>query len=263
MVLFCHSMYGMEDKNQIIKHALGLLREQSGDEIVVGFHRDGTLKLDGLACRQTAVFPMGVVHASDSNEVLDGFADFVVGSAAGDTVAAERVHEDYRETCRALGGKGKPGHLSFSSSEIMVTFGKQATNLPGLTAQVRLLSGESRIKSREARIRHPAAVVRPKTIQQVQQCVRWSLNNKAGLSIVGGSHSGNCSWSHVVAVDMSAFHQIAVLPAVTEDGSASASAPLVVVGAGCTSGNIINTTLKAGLAVPLGSRPSVGAELWL
>jgi adenine phosphoribosyltransferase len=262
MVLLCHSMYGMKDKHQIIKHALGLLREQSGDEMVFVFHRDGTLKFDGLACRQMAVFPMGVVHVNDNDEVLGGFADFVAGSATGDTVAAERVHEAYRETCRALGGKGKPGHLSFSSPEIMVTFGKQATNLPRLTAQVRLLS-ESRIKNREARIRHPAAVVRQKTIQQVQQCVRWALDKKAGLSIVGGSHSGNCSWSHVLAVDMGAFHQIAVLPAVTEDSSASASAPLVVVGAGCTSGNIINTTLKAGLTVPLGSRPSVGAGLRL
>jgi hypothetical protein len=235
MVLFCHSMYGMKDKHQIIKHALGLLREQSGNDMVVVFHRDGALELDGLACRQMAVFPTGVVHVRDSDEALVGFADFAAGSAAGDTVAAKSVHEAYRETCRALGGKGKPGHMLFGSPEIMVTFEKQATKLSVLTAQVPLMSGESRIKNREARIRHPATVVRPETIQQVQQCVRWALDNKASLSIVGGSHSGNCSWSHVVAVDMGAFGEIHIHPAGSADESASTSAPLVVVGAGCTS----------------------------
>jgi hypothetical protein len=83
-----------------------------------------------------------------------------------------------------------------------------------------------------------------------------TLPCRAGLSI-------NCSWSHVVVVDMSAFGGIHVLPAESEDGAATTSKPLVVVGAGCTSGEIIGTTFKSGLTVPLGSRPSVGAGLWL
>jgi hypothetical protein len=164
MVLFCHSMYGMKDKHQIIKHALDLLREQSGEEMVVVFHREGSLKLDGLACRQMAVFPTGVVHVRDSDEAFVDFADFVTGSAAGDTVAAKKVDEARHKVCRALGGKGKPGRLLFRSPEIMVMFEKTAPNLSALTAQVPLVSGESRIKNREARIRHPAAVVRPETI---------------------------------------------------------------------------------------------------
>jgi FAD/FMN-containing dehydrogenase len=97
----------------------------------------------------------------------------------------------------------------------------------------------------------------------VQECVRWALENRASLIIVGGSHSGNCSWSHVVAVDMSAFGDIHILSAEGADISASNPAPLVVVGAGCTSGDIIQTTMEAGLTVPLGSRPSVSAGLWL
>jgi hypothetical protein len=169
MILFCHSMYGMQDKHQVIKHALDLLREQSGEEMVVVFHRDGSLKLNSLACRQMAVFPTGVAHVRDNDEALVGFADFVAGSAAGDTVAAKSVHEAYRKVCRALGGKGKPGHLLFSSPEIMVTFEKHAAKLSALTEQIPLVNGETRIKNREARIRHPAAVVRPETIQHVQQ----------------------------------------------------------------------------------------------
>jgi hypothetical protein len=253
----------MRLKSDVIKCALDLPSDGSGHEMVVVFHRDGNLKLDGLVCRHMALFPTGIVHVRDDDEALNAFADFVAGSAMSDTIADETIHEKYREVCRALGGKRKPGHLSFSSPEIMVTFETVATNLSRLTAEVPVVSGETRIKNREARIRHPAAVLRPESIQQVLQCVRWALDNDFGLSVVGGSHSGNCSWSHVVAVDMSAFGEIHVLPAEGEGGSALMSAPLVVVGAGCTSGNIISTTLKAGLTVPLGSRPSVGAGLWL
>ncbi|CAG8400093.1 unnamed protein product [Penicillium salamii] len=39
--------------------------------------------------------------------------------------------------------------------------------------------------------------------------------------------------------------------------------PLLVVSAGCTTGYIIHGTMGRGLTVPLGSRPSVGAGLWL
>jgi hypothetical protein len=260
-------MYGMNPRHEIIKHALSLLRDQSGDEMVVVFHRDGALNLDSLACRHVAVSPTGVVHVrdDDDDDKLDAFADFVAGSSVRDEAIAKKLHKKHREVCRALGDHrdGEPGYLSFSSPEIMAAFGEQAINLSALTAQVPLASRATRIKNREARIRHPAAVVRPETVEQVQRCVRWALDNRAGLSIIGGSHSGNCSWSHVVAVDMSAFGGIHVLPAESEDGAATTSKPLVVVGAGCTSGDIIGTTLKSGLTVPLGSRPSVGAVLWL
>jgi hypothetical protein len=164
MILFCHSLYGMRLKSDVIKCALDLLSDGSGHEIVVVFHRDGNLKLDGLACRHMALFPTGVVHVRDDDEALNAFADFVAGSAICDTSKPEVIHENYREVCRVLGGKRKPGHLSFSSPEIMVTFETVATNLSRLTAEVPVVSGETRIKNREARIRHPAAVVRPETI---------------------------------------------------------------------------------------------------
>jgi adenine phosphoribosyltransferase/phosphomevalonate kinase len=54
---------------------------------------------------------------------------------------------------------------------------------------------------------------------------------------------------------MAAFTEAHVLP-VGED-------PLVVAGAGCKTGDIIRKALEAGLTVPLGARPSVGAGLWL
>ena len=37
----------------------------------------------------------------------------------------------------------------------------------------------------------------------------------------------------------------------------------VVAEAGCKTGDIVRETMAAGLTVPLGARPSVGAGLWL
>ncbi|KAJ2985515.1 hypothetical protein NUW58_g5483 [Xylaria curta] len=58
---------------------------------------------------------------------------------------------------------------------------------------------------------------------------------------------------------MSAFNQVHILPS----GGGSETQPLAIVEAGCKTGDIVRETLSAGLTVPLGSRPSVGAGLWL
>ncbi|KAK4551188.1 hypothetical protein LTR86_011298, partial [Recurvomyces mirabilis] len=63
---------------------------------------------------------------------------------------------------------------------------------------------------------------------------------------------------------MAALDQVHILTG--EEGreaSGSHSRPLVVVGTGCKSGDIIGKTMALGLTVPLGSRPGVGAGLWL
>jgi adenine phosphoribosyltransferase len=63
---------------------------------------------------------------------------------------------------------------------------------------------------------------------------------------------------------MDAFDQVHILTA--GDGgeeSGSDSGPLIVAEAGCKTGDIVRKTMAAGLTVPLGSRPSVGAGLWL
>lgn len=63
---------------------------------------------------------------------------------------------------------------------------------------------------------------------------------------------------------MGAFDQIHILPTV-DDGSNPESKPypLISVGAGCKTGDIIRKTMAARVTVPLGARPSVGAGLWL
>lgn len=266
LILFCHSMYGMKPKSKFIEPALGMLLEQPEGAMVVVFHRDGTMHLDGLVCHRTASLPTGVIRVADNNEVLDCFAPFIAGYVTQDVDTDTAVKSEWRKICRALGRceEANPDHLLFSSPDIMVAFTRHATMLPELTAQVPVVIGEVKIKNREARLHHPASIIRPTEIQHIQQCVRWALKHGASLTVVSGSHSGQCLWPNVVAIDMSAFDQIHVLTVDQEEGtSGSDPGALVVVESGCKSGEIISQTMTAGLTVPMGGRPSVGAGLWL
>jgi adenine phosphoribosyltransferase len=136
--------------------------------------------------------------------------------------------------------------------------------LPKLTAQVPLVKGDKTVKNREARLHRPASIIRPTEVRHVQQCVRWALKHGVGLAVVSGGHSGHCLWPNVVSVDMGAFDQVHILTAGEDGGdSGSDSGSLVVAEAGCKTGDIVRKTMAAGVTVPLGARPSVGAGLWL
>lgn len=263
LVLFCHSMYGMNPKQMFIERALAMLVERPEGGMVVVFHREGTLHLDGLACYRTASFPIGVVRVADHSKVLDAFASFIAGFGMhkGDMQCSgmdEAVLTEWRDLCRALARRedAHPNHLLFSSPDVMVAFTRHATALPELMAQ--MISVKDRIvKNHEARLHRPAATVRPTEIPQIQHCVRWALKHGVGLTVIGGGHSGHCLLSNVVSVDLGAFDQVHVLT------SGEDACPVVVAEAGCTAGNIVHKAMAAGLAVPLGARPSVGAGLWL
>ncbi|KAK5133839.1 hypothetical protein LTR08_007170 [Meristemomyces frigidus] len=266
VILFCHSMYGMKPKHKLIERALGMLLERPEGGIVVVFHRDETLHLDGLTCHRTASFPTGVIRVADEDEALDFFAPLIAGFVMHDADADKGIQIEWRKICRALAHRDEahPDHLFFSSPEIMAAFTQHATALTELMAQVPAVSGANAVKSREARLHHPAAIIRPREIGHVQQCVRWALKHRVGLTVVGGGHSGHCLWPNVVSVDMSAFDEVHIFTAGEEGGTSSSdSGPLVVAGAGCKSGDIVRKTMAAGLTVPLGARPSVGAGLWL
>ncbi|KAJ9129910.1 Phosphoribosyl transferase domain protein [Pleurostoma richardsiae] len=266
IILFCHSLYGLKPKHKFIERALEMLVEQPEGGLVVVFHRDGTLHLDGLLCHRTASFSTGVTRVANCDQVLDSFASFVAGFVMQDMDVDNAIRVEWRKVCRTLGRceEAHPAHLSFSSPNIMAAFTRHATALPELTAQVPLVKEDRAIKNRDARLHRPASIVRPTEVRHVQQCVRWALKHEVGLTVVGGGHSGHCLWPNVVAVDMAAFDQVHILPA--GDGgekSGSAAVPLVVAEAGCNTGDIVRKTMAAGLTVPLGARPSVGAGLWL
>ncbi|OJJ78722.1 uncharacterized protein ASPGLDRAFT_53404 [Aspergillus glaucus CBS 516.65] len=259
-------MYGMKPKARFIERALEMLVERPEGGMVVVFHGDGTLHFDGLVCHQTASFPTGAVSIANNDEVLDCFAPFLAGFVMQDVEADKAIRVEWRKVCRALSRREEahPDHLLFSLSSVMAAFTQHATTLPELTAQVPLLKGDKTVKNREARLHHPASIVRPTEVRHVQQCVRWALKHGVGLTVVGGGHSGHCLWSNVVSVDMGAFDQVHILMA--GDGgeeSGSESVSLIVAEAGCKTGDIVRKTMAAGVTVPLGSRPSVGTGLWL
>ncbi|GAB1196526.1 hypothetical protein APSETT444_005798 [Aspergillus pseudonomiae] len=237
LILFCHSMYGMKPRDKFIEQALDMLVEAPQGGMVVVFHREGTLRLNGLACHQTACFPTGIVRVMNNDEVLDNFASFIAGFVMQDTEADKAIRVEW-------------------------PFTKHATTLPELTARVALVKDKT-VKNREARLHGPASIVRPTEVRHVQQCVQWALKHNVSLTVVGGGHSGHCLWPNVVSVDMSAFDQIHILSAGKAGESSSESDSLVIVEAGCKTGDIVRKTMAAGLTVPLGARPSVGAGLWL
>ncbi|RSL64775.1 hypothetical protein CEP54_004609 [Fusarium duplospermum] len=250
LILFCHSMYGMTPKRDYIKQALEMLTEGG---IIVVFHR-GNLDVGGLVCHKTASFPTGITRLPDELGVFDDFAPFIAGFYMHQALS---LRHEWRKTCRAL-GRQDGDHVIFCSPEIMIAFNKHAAALPKLMAMVPSIKNK-RVKNREASSHQPAAIMRPRKIQHIQQCVEWAREHKVGLAVIGGGHSGHCLQPNVVSVDMSAFNRVNIMKG--ERGSHSGS--LVVIEAGCKAGDIIQKTMEEDLTVPLGSRPSVGAGLWL
>ncbi|UPK94250.1 hypothetical protein LCI18_005185 [Fusarium solani-melongenae] len=246
LIVFCHSMYGMTPKRSYIRHALEMLADEG---LVVVFHRVNP-KFDGLVCQQIASFPTGLTHMPNDSASLDFFAPFIAG------FQAPALRLEWRKICRDL-GRREEANLVFASPEIMVTFNKHATAVPELMSLVPSI-GDKIVKNREAHLHQPAAIMRPTTIQHVQRCVEWARKHQVGLTIIGGSHSGHCIQPSVVSVDMSTFDKLHILK-----GEGSDPGSLVVAEVGCKTGTIIQKTMEEGLIAPLGSRPTVGAGLWL
>lgn len=266
VILFCHSMYGMKPKRKFIERALQMLREDSGAGLVIVFHRSQTLYFDGLASHRTASFPTGTIRLPNDDAVLDRFSPFIAGFNLEDPKADKALHVKWRQLCRGLSSQEEshPGLLFFNAPEIIVAFTRHATAVPELAAQVPLARIERQVKNREARLHRAASIVRPVKIEHIQECVRWARKHDLSLTVIGGGHSGHCLWPNVVSVDMGAFDKVHVHTIGEEGRECSSDAgPLAVVEAGCKTGNIIHQAMVAGLTIPLGARPSVGAGLWL
>ena len=264
IVLFCHSMYGMTPKHAFIERALRLLNERA-EAMVVVFHRDGTLHVGDLVSYRTATFPTGTVRVPNDDDALDNFAPFIAGFVVQGPDLEKAVRVGWRKTCRALGNmKDDCSHeLEFSSPSFMVVFTQHATKLSELIAHVPLLDEPRTIKSSMARLQLPIPIVKPTGVRQVQQCVRWALRYDLKLTVLGGGHSGQCILRNVVCVDMSAFDRVHFVTGNESGGSVSDTGCLIVVEAGCKTGDVVSKTMTRGMTVPLGSRPSVGAGLWL
>ncbi|KAF1918594.1 FAD binding domain-containing protein, partial [Ampelomyces quisqualis] len=260
IVLFCHSMYGMKPKRSYIEQALSMLNSK-GDEMVIVIHRNNSLELNGLVTHRTISLPSGTVKVRNNDASLDTFALFIAGCGAG---VDDATRIKWRTTCRVLGGREKdhPGHLVFDTPDSLMAFNHHATALPRLLAKVPAAPDNSTIKNHQARYHRPAGIVRPTSPKHIQECVQWAIECKVSLTIVAGSHSGQCIWPNVVAVDMSAFNQVQVVACDDQNAIGDMNpCMLVVAEAGCTTESIVRKTLEDGRTVPLGARPSVGGGL--
>ncbi|QKX53311.1 uncharacterized protein TRUGW13939_00389 [Talaromyces rugulosus] len=262
IILFCHSMYGLKPEHRFIQRALNMLVEQPRHGIVVVFHRDRPIQLGSMVCHRVASFPNGEVRVANRDGELDSFASFLAGFVMQDAIMDKDIQAKWRAVCRKLGYKKEfdPDHLFFGSPNIMVAFTQKADRLGEIMAHVPLTRDDRIVKNWEARLHCAASVLRPTEIAQVQKCVRWARGHNVSLTVLGGGHSGHCLWPHVVSVDMGSFDRVHVLA--REEGQEQSS-HLVVAEAGCKTGDIVRETMAAGVTVPLGSRPSVGAGLWL
>ncbi|KAH6614370.1 phosphoribosyl transferase domain protein [Chaetomium sp. MPI-SDFR-AT-0129] len=259
VVIFCHSLYGIAGKDKAVQQAVQMLTAKR-ESMVLVFHRE-RIFLNGLVCRQTASFPEGAVVVKNEDAILDSFAAFMVGFSTTE----ECVRAEWRSVCRQLGRRSPTDqtYLLFRAPEVMVVLSPSALSLPGLAiAGVPTMSGDRIVKNSIARHHRPAAIARPTSLHQVQECVRWALKTNTSLTVIAGGHSGQCILPNVVALDMGAFNRIHIVP--SEQGVSGLNPdPLVVADAGCNAGDIIRGTIAVGLTVPLGARPSVGAGLWL
>ncbi|THV46731.1 hypothetical protein BGAL_0364g00050 [Botrytis galanthina] len=267
LILFCHSMYGMKPKERFIRKALRMLVSSPESGKLVIFHRDHSLELNDLASCYTAIFPTAIFSVEDKDEALDAFFPFVTGFVKQDAEVDMTLRIKWRETCRALAFHDEklPGYLLFSSPQRMVSMTKDANALPYLVSQVPLAKDRI-VKSWEARLHQPTSILRPTTVEHVQQCIQWALKHKLKLTVIGGGHSAYCLWPNVVSLDMEAFNRVHIIrssDSVSKFNTRLGSASLIVAEAGCKAGDIIRKAMEFGLTVPLGSRPSVGAGLWL
>ncbi|KAH8434459.1 uncharacterized protein LDX57_012106 [Aspergillus melleus] len=264
-ILLCHSMYGMKSKRKSIEQALDMLVKRPEGGIVAVFHRDGSLDLDGLVCYRMNSFPNGVLYVANDDKVLDNFAPLIAGFVMGDTAAEKAVRIGWRDICRKLGHYegDHPDHLLFRSSSIMAAFTRHATTLPELMDQVPFMMDNKAVKNREARLHRPSAILRPTEVRHIQACIQWALKYGVSLTVIGGGHSSHCLWPNVVSVDMGAFSQVHVVLPVDDTIDGPESGPFVVAEAGAKTGDVIRKAMAAGMSVPLGSRPSVGAGMWL
>ncbi|KAK6217816.1 hypothetical protein LQW54_003104 [Pestalotiopsis sp. IQ-011] len=262
VVLFSDSTHGMGPRQEFARMALNMLPFNPASGLVVVVREQGTLQLGDLVCHRTELLPRGVLRIPDNDQALVSFASLVANCDLHETDANRDVRDQWRVICRTLGHRDHrhPDHLVFSAPQVISSFSRHGDSKHTRKPEVPLMNGDRAIKNREARLHDSAGVFRPTDLGQLQQCVEWALEHKTGLTVLGGGHSGHCVAPHVIGIDMSAFNQIHIVN--TSDGT-STSGPFVVAQSGCTAGDIMRKTLAAGLTVPLGGRPSVGAGLWL
>lgn len=98
-------------------------------------------------------------------------------------------------------------------------------------------------------VRVPRVRVLPRTLEAVNETVRWAVRNNVPIAVRGGGHSfeGLSASSHLV-IDMRRMNRVTLDP----------RRRIATVEAGATQGQVYDKLAAAGLGVPGGSCPDVG-----
>ncbi|OAL46964.1 hypothetical protein IQ07DRAFT_145620 [Pyrenochaeta sp. DS3sAY3a] len=263
LIVFCHSIYGMASKSGCLTRALDLLVDDPTGTLAV-FHRDGALDLGSLLCQEKISFPEGVASVPDSDEEINRFASFITGIEFEDTEGSSTVRSEWRDLCRSLSSSKLPGHVAFGSPNVMLTFTKHSLAFKELQKNFNSTVQQRQVKNCEASRHGLNLVVKPTSISQIQKCIELAQKSGSGLTVLGGGHSGHCVTPHCVAIDMSGFSQVHVIKSNFRKPEITfGQGTLVIAESGSTIGDIVKGSAEAGVIVPLGARPSVGAGLWL
>lgn len=77
VMLFCHSMYGIQPRAEFIRRAIKFLVELPKNGLVIMFYRDEQWDLAGLIYHGQATHPMGTISIRDHDKDLNNFSSFI------------------------------------------------------------------------------------------------------------------------------------------------------------------------------------------
>jgi hypothetical protein len=238
VVILSHCLYRSEIKIGIIDHALKFVSPGGILFIVHRWEAGGTLEKICEACTTKSI----VYHC----HIWDSQLDF------------SNLNESERQRMNAY----TKGDVPLKGQKILVnrTMSYIAIEPSSCTLRQKEIHRSVQEANRRvghlARLKNPAAVVKPNTVVGIQACLRAASQRTFGsgkVTVIGGGHSENCIDDNAIAIDMQLWNHVEV----------DQNKRLVRVGGGASIGAVTRECEKYGLVVPLGDRPGVGIGLIL
>lgn len=238
VVILSHCLYGAENKLCLIDHALKFVSPGGILFIVHKWEENGTLEKICKSCNTKPI--LYHCHIWDSQLDLSNLNET----------------ERHRMNCYTKGDVPLEGQ----QTQVKRPMGFVAIEPDSCTLRhkdiCKSIAGSYNRVSHLARLKNPAAVVKPNTVIGIQACLRAASQRTFGngkVTVIGGGHSENAFANNAIAIDMQLWNHVEV----------EQNKRLVRVGGGAKIGAVTRECEKYGLTVPLGDRPGVGVGLIL
>ena len=129
------------------------------------------------------------------------------------------------------------------------------------STQISLLAAELKTLDLDSRLDGHQVIAKPKSVEDVVLCVRAARATGCSVSVVGGNHSGYGKSGDLV-LEMCHFTSLQLVQK-TADKKDDSRPHRLCVGAGMTLKDLCVQAQAYGLAIPLGTAPTVGLGLVL